>query len=132
MNDWFDIFKSRTSHKDTRPLSKAYRLALSQQNDMLTTMSEVVKNLFALRKGENLLPFQRGIILVQNNNGLPPFLDHLKKIMEFTAKLNQDCIENFFSAIRVKGGLHDHPSPLEFEYRFRSYLLGTFKKIIFL
>lgn len=29
-----------------------------------------------------------------------------------------------FGIIRSKGGLHDHPNPLEFKYRFRSYILG--------
>lgn len=31
--------------------------------------------------------------------------------MEFILikKLNQDYLENFFNAIRVEGGLHDHP-----------------------
>ena len=54
---------------------------MRKKKDLLRKMSEIVKNLFAPRKGGNLLPFQRGII--QNNNGLPPFLDHLKKkIME--------------------------------------------------
>lgn len=41
-----------------------------------------------------------------------------------TRRLNQDVIENFFGIIRAKGGLHDHPSPLEFKYRLRSYILG--------
>lgn len=39
-------------------------------------------------------------------------------------RINQDVIENFFGVIRAKGGLHDHPSPLEFKYRMRSYILG--------
>lgn len=34
-----------------------------------------------------------------------------------TRRINQDVIENFFGIIRAKGGLHDHPSPLEFKYR---------------
>lgn len=41
-----------------------------------------------------------------------------------THRLNQDVLENFFGAIRAKGGLHDHPDALEFRYRLRSYLLG--------
>lgn len=41
-----------------------------------------------------------------------------------TYRLNQDVLENFFATIRVKGGLHDHPDPLEFRYRLRSYILG--------
>jgi hypothetical protein len=41
-----------------------------------------------------------------------------------TYRLNQDVLENFFGVIRAKGGLHDHPDPLEFRYRLRSYILG--------
>lgn len=40
-----------------------------------------------------------------------------------TRRINQDVIENFFRIIRAKGGLHDHPSPLEFKYRMRSFIL---------
>ena len=32
-------------------------------------------------------------------------------------------LENFFGAIRAKGGLHDHPDALQFKYRLRSYIL---------
>ena len=107
---------------------QAYGLALEEQNFILKPMSDMVKDLFPLRQGKNLLPFQRGIL--QNNNALPLLLDYLRKTYGIsyilTAKLNQDCLENFFSAIRAKGGLHDHPSPLEFKYRFRSYILGIY------
>lgn len=41
-----------------------------------------------------------------------------------TYRLNQDVLDNFFGVIRSKGGLHDHPTPLEFKYRLRSYILG--------
>jgi hypothetical protein len=41
-----------------------------------------------------------------------------------TYRLNQDVLENFFGAIRTKAGLYDHPDPLEFRYRLRSYILG--------
>ncbi|XP_023210515.1 uncharacterized protein LOC111613400 [Centruroides sculpturatus] len=33
------------------------------------------------------------------------------------AKINQDSLENLFSHIRTRGGLNDHPSPLEVIYR---------------
>lgn len=126
INDWFDIFNSRTVHKDTRALSKAYGLAIAEQNTTLQKMSNMIPHLFPFKLSGNLLPFQRAIL--QNNNALPFLHSYLQQQygMAFilTYKLNQDCLENFFSAIRAKGGLHDHPSPLEFKYRLRSYLLG--------
>lgn len=123
INDWFDIFNSKTVHKDSRPSSKAYGLALPEQNLILNEMNDAVVNFFPSRS--SLLSFQRGIL--QNNKALPLLLNNLQEHygMSFilTSKLNQDCL-NFFSAIRAKGGLHDHPLPLEFKYRFRGYLLG--------
>ena len=74
VNDWFDIFNSRTPHEHSPTLSKTYGLSFFPQNDVLITMSKVVNNLFAPRKSGNHLPFLTGII--QNNNALPPFLDH--------------------------------------------------------
>lgn len=41
-----------------------------------------------------------------------------------TYRLNQDVLENFFGVIRSKGGLFDHPDPLNFLYRTRAYILG--------
>lgn len=55
-------------------------------------------------------------------------LDDMKRSFNIqyllTRRINQDVIENFFGVIRAKGGLHDHPSPVEFKYRLRSYILG--------
>jgi hypothetical protein len=41
-----------------------------------------------------------------------------------THRLNQDSLENLFSQLRTRGGLHDHPSPLDAIYRVRLILLG--------
>lgn len=35
-----------------------------------------------------------------------------------------DLKRNLFGMLRSKGGLHDHPTALEFKYRLRSYILG--------
>ena len=36
-----------------------------------------------------------------------------------TARLNQDCLENFFSQFRELGHHHDHPTPIDVKNRFR-------------
>ena len=36
-----------------------------------------------------------------------------------TKRLNQDCLENFFSVIRGKGGFRDNPDPLQFKAAYR-------------
>ncbi|KAJ8950612.1 hypothetical protein NQ314_007838 [Rhamnusium bicolor] len=41
-----------------------------------------------------------------------------------THRLNQDCLEKFFSQLRTRGGLHDHPSSLNALYRIKMILLG--------
>lgn len=62
------------------------------------------------------------------NNSLKQLYEDLQRRFSIkyllTYRLNQDVLENFFGVIRAKGGLHDHPTPLEFKYRLRSYILG--------
>ena len=41
-----------------------------------------------------------------------------------TSKLTQDCLENFFSQIRYLGKGNDHPTALQFIYRFRILLFS--------
>ena len=47
-----------------------------------------------------------------------------------TYRLNQDPLESFFGIIRAIGGLHDHPTALEFKFRLRNYLLGRNETIL--
>lgn len=35
------------------------------------------------------------------------------------SRFNQDCLENFFSVVRRKGGNNDHPTPMDFKSRVR-------------
>jgi len=41
-----------------------------------------------------------------------------------TTKINQDALKNLFSQLRTRGGLIDHPSPLNTLYRLRIIILG--------
>lgn len=67
-----------------------------------------------------------GILI--SNSSIQMLLEDMKRRFNIqyllTRRINQDVIENFFGVIRAKGGLHDHPSPVEFKYRLRSYILG--------
>jgi len=38
--------------------------------------------------------------------------------------VNQDSLESFFSLIRSRGGLNDHPTTLNALYRIRIIVLG--------
>lgn len=39
-------------------------------------------------------------------------------------KVNQDCIENEFALVRLNGGTHDHPTPIQALERLRLMILG--------
>lgn len=69
--------------------------------------------------------FQKGILI--SNKSLDMLHEYVKKYdMSYilTSRLNQDILENFFGAIRSKGGLNDHPTPKDVKYRLRKYILG--------
>lgn len=71
--------------------------------------------------------FQKGILI--SNSALAMLLKYVEKYSMtylLTNRLNQDILENFFGAIRSRGGLNDHPSPMDFKYRLRKYILGKF------
>lgn len=76
---------------------------------------------------QKLLPFQKGII--KSNISLEMLHNYLKERFNMTyictSRLNQDVLEHFFGAIRSTGGLNDHPTPQDFKYRMRKYILGT-------
>lgn len=104
---------------------KAFGLSLNLQTSILDKMTLNMTNLRVKGK-TGLLPFQRGVLIT--NNSLKLLFEDLKIRYNIkyilTYRLNQDVLENFFATIRSKGGLHDHPNPLEFKYRLRSYILG--------
>ncbi len=48
-----------------------------------------------------------------------------------TTRVNQDCLENFFSRIRYYSGSPDsRPGPVEFKQRFRNLVLGSSADIV--
>ncbi|KAJ8953431.1 hypothetical protein NQ318_023550 [Aromia moschata] len=125
VNDWFDVFNISIPVSDSRARNRAYGLALEEQNRILNKMSEVITQLKVINS-RSKLPFQKGILL--SNSALQMLMEDLNRRFGaqylLTRRINQDVIENFFGVIRAKGGLHDHPSPLEFKYRLRSFILG--------
>lgn len=126
-NDWFDVFNSKMKFGD-KPSRHAYGMDVDKQNSILSAMSELMRNVsVGSRKKGTKLPFQKGMLL--NNSSLPRLLSYLKSQYNtsdivrieyiLTSRLNQDIIENFFSAIRAMSGGNDHPCGLEFKYRLR-------------
>lgn len=125
-NDYFDFFNVGLYMHDSRPQKQAYGVAHEQQ---LATLRGMAENIFALRTPPTkkaLQPFQVGMLM--NIACVEQLFQYLKKEADFkyllTRRMNQDDLERFFGAIRLMGGLHGHPSAVEFEYRLRAQMLG--------
>lgn len=56
---------------------------------------------------------------IQNIHALRMLHGSLSEQTLLTYRLNQDCVENFFSQVRGKGGHRDHPTCEEFRSAFR-------------
>ncbi|GBN26121.1 hypothetical protein AVEN_229752-1 [Araneus ventricosus] len=77
------------------------------------------------RKGKSYLPFQKGFsIPVASLYGSYGDLKPLNVKFILTSRLNQDCLENFFSQIRSIGHFYDHPLPSEEKHLIRMLLFG--------
>ncbi|CAH0546285.1 unnamed protein product [Brassicogethes aeneus] len=123
VNEWFNILNVSTPISD--PHGRAFGLALDIQMPILDKMSQVISQMKVIGRSSQL-PFQKGILI--SNSALKMLHVELKRRFGvdyiLTRRLNLDVLENFFGVIRAKGGLHDHPTPLEFKHRLRSYILG--------
>ena len=123
VNDSFDVLNSRTK-QGKFPWMSAYGLSLESQDKLLDEMYNTMSSMRVIGK-TTLLPFHEGFMMsIAATKGL------LKDINTaygadyiLTARLNQDCLENFYSQLRGLGHHYDHPSPIEVRNRFRLLLL---------
>ncbi|KAK3923436.1 Transposable element P transposase [Frankliniella fusca] len=129
INRWFDIFNSYILY--SLPLKSAYGTSLEEQDKHLEKMHNLMSTMRCTGK-TFLQIFQKAIMLSITS------LQLIRKEMEMrfkkpyilTHRLNQDLLENFFSQIRTRGGLHDHPSPMEAIWRVRMIILGKQSGIV--
>ncbi|KAH8346927.1 hypothetical protein KR059_002985, partial [Drosophila kikkawai] len=124
VNDWFDVFNTKISTANSIETTQPYGKQLKIQQGILVEMSKIMDNTDLV--GKRKLPFQKGILVSNVSlDGLHSYLAE-KYGLEYilTSRLNQDILENFFGAMRSKGGLYDHPTPLQFKYRLRKYITG--------
>lgn len=124
VNDWFDIFNS--GKKDYLiPTKCAFGTNLTEQIAALDQMYTAINDMSCIGKSCNQV-FQKAILIsIKSLKDL--FFDLKYKFdIEYilTQKLNQDCLENFFSQVRTRGGLDDHPTPLNALSRIRMIVLG--------
>lgn len=112
VNNWFDLCNVSHSNNHSTPFTAPYGLYLDDQDSLLDKMYNTF--LFMRCNGKySLQIFQKAVLM--HINGLKLLLkivrNHgLKYIL--SSKVNQDAIENLFSQLRTRGGLNDHPFPL--------------------
>lgn len=110
---------------DTRtPFTKPYGLDFENQDSLLNKVYETF--LLMRCNGKFALQIFQKAILMQIN-GTKILLKILKENglkYLLSSKINQDALENLFSQIRSRGGLDDHPTPLNAIYRLRMMILG--------
>lgn len=124
-DQWFDLMNSYIPRNLGDPSCKAYGQDLSAQDAIFQNMIDTMYTLRCCgRSGVQL--FQKGIIV--SIKSLQQLYIDLKCTLQIsyilTHRLNQDILENLFSQIRTRGGLNDHPSPLDALYRLRMIILG--------
>ena len=125
VNDWFDVMDSRGFHKynqnkcglgvNYEKQEKSLRNMLEVTQSMVVGPTKTMKN---CRKA--MVPFQTGIIC--SINATFALWDELRAEgfkWLLTHKLNQDCLENFFSAVRALGGGDTNPNSVQFCNRLR-------------
>jgi len=124
VSNWFDIMNSYTP-SETLCTKKPYGLNLEDQNNCLDKMYKIIYSMRCAGKN-TLQTFQKGIFISIKSTQL--LFEDLKEKYNIsyilTHRLNQDSLESFFSLIRSRGGLNDHPTPLNAMYRIRIIVLG--------
>lgn len=131
INAWFDLMNSYIPQNFGPPSKQAYGQTREQQNEILNTMLEFMETMRCCGKN-SLQLFQKGCIV--STKSLKFLLDDLRRSHNIdyilTHRLNQDALENLFSQLRTRGGLNDHPSPLNALYRLRMIILGKNQGIL--
>jgi len=114
---------------------KPYGVELQQQNEVLNEIINVFSKMScpnAKNKISGLQTFQKGVII--SCKSLQQLYIYLKEEYDIkfilTHRLNQDSLESLFSQLRSRGGLNDHPTPLDALYRLPMIILGKHPGVI--
>lgn len=120
----FDVLNSRQL-KDIKEERCGFGLKPDAQNTALTFLTKVFP-LCRFLHVKRLLPCQKAFIIAGYAiNQLSEYVrDRYQVNFLLTAKLNQDCLENFFSRVR-RIGASSHPNCTDFESRMKILLLGV-------
>ncbi|KAH8354301.1 hypothetical protein KR084_006260, partial [Drosophila pseudotakahashii] len=124
VNDWFDVFNVKLSTSNLIPTKQPFGNNLEVQQQVLSKMTQVMSQVI-VPNSKKSLPFQKGILVSNSSlNELYKYLaDRYNMKYLITSRISKDQLEHFFGGMRAKG--HGHPSPLEFEFRLRKYLIDN-------
>lgn len=117
----FNIFNSRM-FKSHRRFNSGIRANMKDYWEFLDKAEVYLKNLRSPNH-KSLLPCVEGWL--QNISALKLLFALVKQPVILSYRLNQDCVENFFSKIRGMGGHRDHPTCTEFRAAFRNVQLDA-------
>jgi len=110
VNDIFDILNVRSSNSQSLSRKDFAKLAVYREKVALWNVN-----------GRSQPCFEGLLLNLHATEHLAKSLfdaGHLNTLP--TGKVSQDCLENFFSQVRVRGGHRTNPSTLEFSYTYRT------------
>ena len=126
VNDWFDAMDSRMKYHPYNKIKSGLGVHWEKQEESLHQMYELVSQMVFGRTGrmtgerKQMIAFQKGILCsIKSVQSLWEELRQEGFSYLLTHKLNQDFVENLFSAIRGMGGSDTHPDPVTFCNRIR-------------
>ncbi|EFN62483.1 Transposable element P transposase, partial [Camponotus floridanus] len=124
ISNWFDIMNSYSPEANV-PSKKPFGSDFQFQINVLDSVYDKISTMRCIKKN-TLQIFQKGMLI--SIQSLKQLFNTLKAKYDFkyilTHCLNQDALENFFSQIRTRGGLYDHPTPIHALHRIRMIILG--------
>lgn len=124
INNWFDFTNVLHPNDKRTPFTVPYGFFPDEQNEFLNKVYSTILKMRCNGK-QNLQLFRKALLMHINGSKLllQILIENNFKYL-LTSKVNQDALENLFSQLRSRGGLNDHPSPLNALYRFRMIILG--------
>lgn len=124
VNNWFDLANVCHPNDKQTPFTAPYGLKLEEHDALLNKVYETFLNMKCIGK-QSLQLFRKALLMNINVTKLLLQIlmeNNLKYLL--TSKVNQDALENLFSQLRSRGGLNDHPSPLNALHMLRMIILG--------
>jgi hypothetical protein len=131
MNKLFDIFNS-----SRRPTLKNFNRPFKQTKEQkvhLIFMHNFFTNLTVITKREqtnvtNRMKFINGwlvsiagLLLLWKDLKSARTLNRQENYVLYTARLNQDCLENLFCTLRQQNGNNTNPTPCQFLFAFKIF-----------